>query len=113
MASKRKPQRPSVAFRTGNRRVRAYCETMRQQHRQDGPGGAGSRGGESLCRLDQFSGKHRKCSMLGAVQFNLPIGGPDDRLADQIFHAAVIGTFITAGRTRLVRVSVDVNYVGH
>jgi len=67
----------------------------------------------TLRRLDQASGKYRKSSVLGTVQFDFPIGGPDDRLADEIFHAAVVRTFMTADRTRLVRISVDVNYVGH
>jgi len=69
--------------------------------------------GESLCRLDQASGKYRESSVRGTVQFDFPITRPNHGLADEVLHAVVVRTFMAANRTRLVRVAVDVNYVGH
>ncbi len=51
--------------------------------------------------------------MLGAVEFDFPIGRPNNRLVGNSIRAATIRALLAANRTRLVRVSVDVNHVRH
>jgi len=51
--------------------------------------------------------------MLGAIEFNFPIRRPNNRFTGNSTRVAAVRTLLTAHRTRLVRVSVDVNYVRH
>jgi hypothetical protein len=51
--------------------------------------------------------------MLGAIEFNFPIRGPNNRLIDDYICLAAVRALVTAYRTRLVGASVDVNHVGH
>ena len=51
--------------------------------------------------------------MLGTIEFNFPISGPNDRLVGYNLRVAAVGAFLTAHRTRLVRTPVDVNHVRH
>ena|SRR5271156_1260166 len=90
---------------------RANLKTIRLHQRCMAETGLVLDGGESLRRLDQISGKYQKSSVVGTVQFDFPIPGPNYGLADEIFHTVVVRTLIAANGTRLVGVSVDVNYV--
>jgi hypothetical protein len=51
--------------------------------------------------------------MLGAVEFDFPIGRPDDRFVSNCIGLAAVRALLTAHRTRLVGASVGVNHVGH
>ena len=51
--------------------------------------------------------------MLRAVEFDFPIRRPNDRLALHSVRIATIRALLTAHRTRLVRICVDVNHIGH
>ena len=50
--------------------------------------------------------------MLGAVEFDFPINGPNDRFASNPIRAAAVRALLTAQRTRLIRTSVDVHDIG-
>jgi hypothetical protein len=49
--------------------------------------------------------------MLGAVEFDFPISRPNNRFVGNGIRVAAIRALLTANRTRLIRASVDVNYV--
>jgi hypothetical protein len=51
--------------------------------------------------------------MHGAVEFNLPIRRPNNRLVGDCIRLAAIRALLAAHRTRLVRASVNVHHVGH
>ena len=51
--------------------------------------------------------------MLGAIQFDFPIRGPNYRFANEAAFAAVIGTLVPPDGAGVVRASVDVNHIGH
>ena len=51
--------------------------------------------------------------MLGTIQFDFPIGGPNDRFARNRVRLTAICTLLTANWTDPERASVDVNHVGH
>ena len=51
--------------------------------------------------------------MVTAVEFDFPIRRPNDRLVRHSIGIAAIRALLTAHRTRLVRICVDVNHIGH
>jgi hypothetical protein len=51
--------------------------------------------------------------MLGTIEFNFPIGGPNNGFVGKGIRFAVISALVTTHGTRLVRASADVNHVRH
>ena len=51
--------------------------------------------------------------MVRAVEFDFPIRRPNDRLVRHSIRIAAIRALLTAHRTRLVRIGVYVNHIGH
>jgi hypothetical protein len=51
--------------------------------------------------------------VLGAEEFDFPISRPNDWFIGDCIRLAPVRALLTAHRTRLVGVSVDVDHVGH
>src|SRR5580692_6789655 len=68
---------------------------------------------EELTRLNQIPCKHPEVPMLGTIKFDLPIRRPNNRLVGDCICLAPVRALLTAHRTRLVGISVDVDHVGH
>lgn len=51
--------------------------------------------------------------MLGAIEFDFPIGRPNNGFVANCIRLAAVRTHSTADGARLVRTPVDVNHVGH
>ncbi len=95
------------------RMIARWVASQRRTGRPSGADSAQSLPGIELLRLNQISCQNPEVSMLGAVEFDFPIGRPNDRLVGNSIRVATIRALLAANRTRLVRASVDVNHVRH
>jgi hypothetical protein len=66
-----------------------------------------------LLRLNQISRQNPEESVVGAMEFDFPISGPNDRFVGNCTRVAAVRALLPAHRTGLVSASANVHHVGH